>query len=677
MKAEAAMEARFLQIELESQTEEHVFLDSDDLRNLQMLEDHVKRSKVLILVQTKNVLTRPYCLLEVLTAIEHGIPIVGVQVSGRPQDAYDFAETKALLTHLDTQLEETNPGAADLLRDHGFADLTAAAHRLSSIIPKAISVPLNVCASRNMLSATIDDVVETMRMAVESRPACGFLSAEDDSRDGEMRKWIAGRGHPPSRALSKDAPRSNSPPGRDLKRSLSCPPSAGAGSVPYVAGRALFDCAKGSPALLPLAFLVQALANSTSCPRVAAAAEPLERAMLASPTIAADEALLREIADAIEAVVASMAAIAKEGGVADEESLVSGLRSCVDRLELGRTPKEREAAEALDAALSGKEVPEASTPLQDDSSFGDAAMMTQQKELLEMQNKVLLEQVAQMQRMMAEQQLSMQSFMSKFPQPPDEAERRIVLKKKSLMTGPRSDFAKVDDLVRNMLISGALGPHCRTVLFNLIGDDTQRTLAMSLSLEDGRIINLDDLPTAFTDAKEDSRRLSMCQYVVAKGEYVCFTKHGNEGDCFIHELFRKGVTMMEKEPAIQALIKTDPVFAQTLSEMSMMQPLMYNDKEVEGMSTGKRLMTKLQRGLMKSAVSSVSSTAAGAFMGFMLEIFSAEDMTYIGAPVMCEGHTMGSLCTMYTGGPPDGPGESKKEKLMRGAARLGAVLDAI
>ena len=34
MKAEAAMEARFLQIELESQTGEHVFLDSDDLNLL-------------------------------------------------------------------------------------------------------------------------------------------------------------------------------------------------------------------------------------------------------------------------------------------------------------------------------------------------------------------------------------------------------------------------------------------------------------------------------------------------------------------------------------------------------------------------------------------------------------------------------------------------------------------
>ena len=64
MKAEAAMEARFLQIELESQTGEHVFLDSDDLRNLDKLVDHVKAARVLILVQTKSVLTRPYCLLE-------------------------------------------------------------------------------------------------------------------------------------------------------------------------------------------------------------------------------------------------------------------------------------------------------------------------------------------------------------------------------------------------------------------------------------------------------------------------------------------------------------------------------------------------------------------------------------------------------------------------------------
>ena len=151
------MEARFLQIELEGLIGEHVFLDSDDLRNLDRLVDHVKQSRVLVLVQTKSVLTRPYCLLEVLTAIEAGIPIVGVQVAGRQEHAYDFNEVLRLLTHLDTQLDVANPGASDVLKDHGFADLGEAAYRLATVVPKAISVPLNVCASRNILSASVHD----------------------------------------------------------------------------------------------------------------------------------------------------------------------------------------------------------------------------------------------------------------------------------------------------------------------------------------------------------------------------------------------------------------------------------------------------------------------------------------------------------------------------------------
>ena len=53
------MEARFLQIELEGLIGEHVFLDSDDLRNLDRLVDHVKQSRVLVLVQTASVLTPP------------------------------------------------------------------------------------------------------------------------------------------------------------------------------------------------------------------------------------------------------------------------------------------------------------------------------------------------------------------------------------------------------------------------------------------------------------------------------------------------------------------------------------------------------------------------------------------------------------------------------------------
>ena len=85
MKAEGAMEARFLQTELESILRERVFLDSDDLRSLHKLCDHVLESRCLVLLQTRAVLTRPYCLLELLTAIEHGVPIVGVTVAGGGQ----------------------------------------------------------------------------------------------------------------------------------------------------------------------------------------------------------------------------------------------------------------------------------------------------------------------------------------------------------------------------------------------------------------------------------------------------------------------------------------------------------------------------------------------------------------------------------------------------------------
>ena len=167
MKAEAAMEARFLQTELESRHEDEVvFLDSDDLRDLSKLVHHVQQSRCLVLVQTRNVLARPYCILELLTAIESQIPIVCVTVGGKPQEiAYNYEEMTRLMTWMDTDLERWNPGAADVLRDHGYEDLTDVAYRLSTIIPKTISVPLNTGDSRNRLHASIDDVVSAMKEA--------------------------------------------------------------------------------------------------------------------------------------------------------------------------------------------------------------------------------------------------------------------------------------------------------------------------------------------------------------------------------------------------------------------------------------------------------------------------------------------------------------------------------
>lgn len=161
-KAEAAMEARYIHEALEGRIGP-TFIDSDDLVNLTQLTQNVRDSGVLVLVQSKGVLERPWCILEIMTAIEHGIPIIGISLTSGPF-AYDFAATAAYLDALDTELEERNPGTSALLVDHGVQP-SDAARKLSATLPKMISTPFNPSASKNVLHSTLEDVVEQIRKA--------------------------------------------------------------------------------------------------------------------------------------------------------------------------------------------------------------------------------------------------------------------------------------------------------------------------------------------------------------------------------------------------------------------------------------------------------------------------------------------------------------------------------
>ena len=65
-KADAAMEARYLQGEMERGVKDgrSIFLDSDDFRDLTQLQQHVRDdSDVLVLLKSANLLSRPYCAL--------------------------------------------------------------------------------------------------------------------------------------------------------------------------------------------------------------------------------------------------------------------------------------------------------------------------------------------------------------------------------------------------------------------------------------------------------------------------------------------------------------------------------------------------------------------------------------------------------------------------------------
>ena len=196
-KLECGTEARLVHEKLKPLlgAGQEVFLDSDDLQDLRRLLEHVKDSKVIVLLQSKNVLTRPWVILEIYTAITHGVPVVALNV----QNAfpYSYPEALELLNHFDEEIEIANPGAAQLLMSFGV-DPQDVAYRLSEVIPSIISTDFNPNASSAMLGAMMADLKQSIERAV---PLSTLLSKEDwlvkraSSRSASARPSAAAHEH--------------------------------------------------------------------------------------------------------------------------------------------------------------------------------------------------------------------------------------------------------------------------------------------------------------------------------------------------------------------------------------------------------------------------------------------------------------------------------------------------
>jgi hypothetical protein len=169
-KREAQTEARNLKEMIEKELHCRAFLDSDDLKDLGELRGHVVESDVLVLVQTRTVLERPWCVVELLTALEHNVPIVAV-VPLSIAHSYDFADAKAFLEDFENELERRSPGAyAEIVRNWtGATPLGEMLGRLRSELPKLISVRVDYSMSSRVLKAMLDDVVETVEGASRRR----------------------------------------------------------------------------------------------------------------------------------------------------------------------------------------------------------------------------------------------------------------------------------------------------------------------------------------------------------------------------------------------------------------------------------------------------------------------------------------------------------------------------
>ena len=158
-KTEAAADARHVKDKLVEKLGVPVFLDSDDLQDLRNLCHQVSMSDVLVLFQTRGLLTRPWCLVEIYTALTEGVPIVAVCVAGA--FPYNFADAQYFLDNLETELELRNPGASNVVQQAGV-NVPAMAKLLRENLPNIISKRWEPGASEAVLGAQLEDIVTAM-----------------------------------------------------------------------------------------------------------------------------------------------------------------------------------------------------------------------------------------------------------------------------------------------------------------------------------------------------------------------------------------------------------------------------------------------------------------------------------------------------------------------------------
>ena len=154
--------------------------------------NHVLDSDVVVLLQSKDVLTRPWCLLELYAAATAGIPIVSLDCSGK---GYDFAAAEDHLLHLDTSILTSNPSAVEVLEAND-APVLRVAQVLWACIPNIISVPLNSSGSENAIRTAVADLIKAMQRAKAMPiPSDGEAWLEDrEARDGAAMVEVVERG---------------------------------------------------------------------------------------------------------------------------------------------------------------------------------------------------------------------------------------------------------------------------------------------------------------------------------------------------------------------------------------------------------------------------------------------------------------------------------------------------
>ena len=183
---------------------------------------------------------RPWVIMELYTAITNRVPIVALNVQNA--NPYNYKTASEFLLYFDKDIDIANPGAAQLLIDHGVDPLDCA-YLLSEAIPNIISIDFNPNGSARQIQASLADLVE----------AVGHAAAFESRMSKE--EWFAWR------AASTREKRKSSIPKQVHRKSANASPrpsiaAATSTATPSVPATVLADIPLSVPEL-PDAYLVR------------------------------------------------------------------------------------------------------------------------------------------------------------------------------------------------------------------------------------------------------------------------------------------------------------------------------------------------------------------------------------------------------------------------------------
>lgn len=168
-KAEAGAEARFLHDSIETVLSSKVYLDSSKLADLrELFSGGVQQSQVLVLLLTKEVLHRAWCLLEVREAIVNKKPLILLQVQGKD---FLFADARTFLANLEAHLSSDVIQMLNEYLGEGESVKDLAKTLLDAINagePNALQLNLN--GTENQIRAQIKDLVEQFGANTSQKP---------------------------------------------------------------------------------------------------------------------------------------------------------------------------------------------------------------------------------------------------------------------------------------------------------------------------------------------------------------------------------------------------------------------------------------------------------------------------------------------------------------------------